>query len=197
MVRGGRRERAAWAGVAGARPGYSNTVTPTRRLHLLRHAKSSHDDPALADHDRPLAPRGRRAAELVASHIRAEAIAPDLVLCSTALRTRETLELIEPALGEGVAVSYEGALYDASPEELLEHIAAAPEGAESILLVGHNPAVQELTLALAANGGEHVDRAREKFPTAALATLELPGAWRELRLGAAKLAAFVIPRELG
>jgi phosphohistidine phosphatase len=168
-----------------------------RRLHLLRHAKSSHEDPGLTDHDRPLAPRGRTAAALIATHLREQNIEPDLVLCSTAARTRQTLALIELALGEGVSVRYEGALYDATAEGLLEHVTALPDAAESVLLVGHNPAVQELTLALAGtDGGDHAERAKEKFPTAALATLELPGAWRELRPGLADLVAFVRPREL-
>jgi phosphohistidine phosphatase len=169
-----------------------------RRLHLLRHAKSSHEDRGLTDHDRPLAPRGRKAAALIAAHLRDQGIEPDLVLCSTAARTRQTLALIEQALAEGVSVRYEGAIYDATAEGLLEHLTALPDAAEAVLLVGHNPAVQELTLALAGDErGDHVERAREKFPTAALATLELPGTWRELRPGAAELVAFVSPRELG
>ncbi len=112
-----------------------------KQLFLLRHAKSSWEDPELADHDRPLAPRGRRAAKLIAEHLRRQGIAPELVLCSSALRTRETLESIAPVLGEDVSVQIEDELYAASEQVLLERVRAVEDGIESLLLIGHNPGV--------------------------------------------------------
>jgi phosphohistidine phosphatase len=167
----------------------------TKRLFLLRHAKSSRDDPELADHERPLAPRGRRAAKTIAEHLEQESVAPALVLCSSARRTRETLEGIAPALGEGVAVEVEDELYSASEQDLLERLQALPDDVESVMLIGHNPAVERLALDLAGSGDQLADL-RRKYPTAALATLELSGPWRELRPGGATLADFVTPKQL-
>jgi phosphohistidine phosphatase len=166
-----------------------------KQLFLLRHAKSSWDDPDLADHDRPLAPRGRRAATLIAEHMRAERLSPELVLCSSAARTRETLERLAPALGEGVQVQIEPELYGASDERLLERLRAVDDGVESLMLIGHNPGVEQLALRLAARG-EKLAEVRRKYPTAALATLEFDGRWTELRSGGAELTDFVTPKQL-
>jgi phosphohistidine phosphatase len=166
-----------------------------KRLLLLRHAKSSWDDPELDDHDRPLAARGRRAATLVAEHLRERAPARMLVLCSSARRTRETLDHIAPALGEIVAVQVETELYDASAERLLERLRAVDDGVDSVLLIGHNTAIEELALLLAGSGSK-LPSVRRKYPTGALASLELPAAWSELRPGVAVLVDFVTPKEL-
>ena len=99
-----------------------------RRVYLLRHAKSSWKDRSLADRDRPLAGRGKRAAKAVAGHIEAERIRPDLVLCSPARRSRETLERVEPAFGDPVETRFEEALYGASEAELLARLRALPPG---------------------------------------------------------------------
>jgi phosphohistidine phosphatase len=167
-----------------------------KRLYLLRHAKSSWDEPRLADHERPLAPRGRRAAELLAKHLRREEIAPALVLCSSARRARATLEAIAPALGEAVPAEVERELYGASDGELLERLRAIPDSVESVLLIGHNPAIQELTLGLAGGGAERA-RVERKYPTGALAALTFSGRWRELGPGAADLVRFIRPKALG
>jgi phosphohistidine phosphatase len=166
-----------------------------KRLLLLRHAKSSWDDPELADHDRPLAPRGRRAAKLIGEHLRRESVAPALVLCSSARRTRETLERIAPALGERVPVQIEGDLYAASEGRLLERLRTLEEGVESVLLIGHNPGVERLALDLA-GGGDELAAVRRKYPTGALATLEFTGPWSDLGSGRAKLVSFVTPKQL-
>ena len=166
-----------------------------KQLLLLRHAKSSWEDPELADHDRPLAPRGRRAAKLIAKHLRRQGIASELVLCSSAARTRETLELITPALGEDVPVRIEDELYAASEQVQLERVRAVADGIESLLLIGHNPGIQQLALLLA-GGGENVAALARKYPTAALTTLEFNGRWRELGEGRAELTGFVTPKEL-
>jgi phosphohistidine phosphatase len=167
----------------------------SRRLYLLRHAKSSWDDPGLADHDRPLAPRGRRAAKAIAGHLREQAIAPDLVLCSTARRARETLERIEPAV-EGASIRYEPALYGASADDLRERLREVPGDVASVMLVGHNPAIEELALDLARPSPLRAEVAA-KFPTGALVTLAIEDAgWPTLAPGTADALEFVRPREL-
>jgi phosphohistidine phosphatase len=130
-----------------------------RRLFLLRHAKSSWDDSELLDHDRPLAPRGRRAMELLAEHLVRERVLPTLVLCSSAQRTRETLEWIAPALGEGISVRIEDELYAASELRLFERLRAVEVGVESLMLIGHNPGLEQLALSLA---GRSVTPARSR-----------------------------------
>lgn len=167
----------------------------SHRLYLLRHAKSSWDQPDLSDHDRPLAKRGRRPAKAIARYLREHEIAAELVLCSTALRARETLERIEPVLA-GSDVRYERPLYGASAGELLERLRAVPDAVGSVMLIGHNPAIDELALALVGPGPAR--RALgPKYPTAALATLAPPGAsWRDLDRGEAELVDFVRPRDL-
>lgn len=166
-------------------------------LYLLRHAKSDWSDPALADQERPLAPRGRRDGSRVAEHIVRLGIEPDLVLCSSARRTRETLELVQSALGSAVRIALEEELYAASADELLHRLRAVPEATASVLLIGHNPGLQELALVLASAGAD-LARLEAKFPTAALATLVLPQAsWRRLSRADAVLEAFVVPKQLG
>jgi phosphohistidine phosphatase len=166
-------------------------MTHPRVLHLLRHAKSSWEDQDLADHDRPLASRGRKATKRIAKHLRSEGIAPSLVLCSSARRTRETLERIGPD-GE---VRIERELYGASAPDLLERLRRVPDNTESVMLIGHNPAIQDLAVELARRG-DRLEDVERKFPTCALATLELPNGWSELEAGSAKLVGFVRPKDL-
>ena len=167
-----------------------------RRLFLLRHAKSSWDDPGLADHDRPLAPRGRRATKLLAKHLRRERIAPDVVLCSSARRARETLEGIAPALGDRVSIQLERELYGATSGDMLERLRRIPDTVKSAMVIGHNPALEELAVSLAGSGDE-LESMKLKYPTGALATLAFSGSWRALEPGAARLAGFTKPRDLG
>lgn len=164
-----------------------------KTLHLLRHAKSSWKDSSLPDRDRPLAGRGRRAAKAIAKHMRAQGIEPDLVLCSPARRARETLERIEPALGRG-AVEVDPALYGGTADALVERLRAVPETIGSVLVIGHNPGLQQLAVGLA-RPSDLRSELEGKYPTAALATLEL-ASWRDLRDGGATLAGFVRPRDL-
>jgi phosphohistidine phosphatase len=162
-----------------------------KRIYILRHAKSSWKDASLRDHDRPLAGRGRRAAKLIARHMREEGIAPELVLCSTAKRARQTLERIEPALGAR-SVKVEEGLYGAGEHALLSRLQELPADVGSVLVIGHNPGLQDLALLLARPAPE----LEAKFPTAALATLEFSSDWQGLEPGAAELVGFVRPREL-
>lgn len=162
------------------------------RLYLLRHAKSSWDDPSLTDHDRPLARRGRRAAKAMAAHLARHDIVPELVLCSTAVRTRQTSE----AVLAGAPVLYERELYEARAADLLDRVRRVPDSIGSVLLIGHNPGTEELALWLSRPSPER-DEVAVKFPTGALATLELDGAsWSGLVPGRASLTAFVRPRDL-
>lgn len=166
-------------------------------LYLLRHAKSSWADPTLPDHERPLAARGRRDAKRIAKHLARLGTEPELVLCSTAERTRETLELLRPALGATPAVRLEARLYAASSDELLERIRGVPEAVASVMLIGHNPGLHQLALVLASAGAE-LERLEAKFPTAALATLTLPNTtWSRLSQADALLTGYVVPKQLG
>jgi phosphohistidine phosphatase len=167
-----------------------------KRLYLLRHAKSSWKDASLPDHDRPLAGRGRRAAKAVARHMGENQIQPQLVLCSTARRARETLDRIEPALATS-AIEVEPDLYAASAPALLERLRSVPDSVESVMVIGHNPGLQELALELARAGPAASDLAA-KYPTAALATLAFDASrWRELARDSAELVELVRPRDLG
>jgi phosphohistidine phosphatase len=161
----------------------------TKRLFLLRHAKSSWDDPTLSDHERPLAPRGRKAAERMSGHLGDHDVDISLVLCSSARRTRETVDLVAPP-GE---IRVEPGLYGASADQLLDRLRHVPEEVPSVMLVGHNPAIHELAIDLAGPGTDLADR---KFPTGALATFSFAGAWAALEPGRATLEGFVVPREL-
>ncbi|MEX2253741.1 MAG: histidine phosphatase family protein [Thermoleophilaceae bacterium] len=163
-----------------------------KRLYLLRHAKSSWSDPSLADEERPLAPRGRKAAKKMAKELRRREIRPKLVLCSSSRRTQETLELIGSSLGDPT-IEVEVGLYGAGSDGLLARMRAVSDTVGSVLVIGHNPGLQDLALRLAPGS----ERLVEKFPTGVLAAFELdvPN-WRELGQTEARLAAYVVPREL-
>ena len=167
-----------------------------KRLWLLRHAKSSWDDLSLPDRDRPLAPRGRRAAELLRAHLAATDVRPTVVLCSSSLRTRETLAAILPALGDALEIRIERELYGDGAAQLLERLRRLPNRVSSAMLIAHNPGIQDLALALAA-GGPALAGLRGKFPTGALATLELDSErWRDIDDGMATATTLVTPRSL-
>jgi phosphohistidine phosphatase len=177
------------------------TERADRKLVLLRHAKSAWPD--LPDHERPLAGRGRRDAPVMGRWLRAAGHLPDQVLCSTARRTRETWQLAQPELGAAPPVSFEDRVYEASAEQLLDLARHAPPPAETLLIIGHAPGIPELALVLAGAvapaGGEGDaagDRMRAKFPTAAVAVLELAGPWDQLAPGTARLTSFVTPRDV-
>jgi phosphohistidine phosphatase len=180
-----------------SRDGAAVSARAMHTLYLLRHAKSSWADPTLPDHERPLARRGRRDAKRIAKHLVRLGIQPQLVLCSSAERTRETLDRVRSALGAATTVSLEAQLYATSSEKLLERLRAVPEAVDSVMLIGHNPGLQDLALVLASTGAK-LDRLKAKLPTAALATLTLPRTtWRQLSRGDAVLDAYVIPKQLG
>lgn len=190
---------------------------------LLRHAKSAWPED-VPDHLRPLAGRGRRAAPAAGRWLRAEGFVPDLVLCSTAQRARQTWQLAESGLlaagpkGVGAIapppVRYEREVYQASAAGLLDLLHRQPASVRTLLLVGHEPGMSDLALTLAAATDEPAGatdepeeateagttgalaRLRAKFPTAAVAVLVSAGDWSRLGPGRARLARFVTPREL-
>jgi len=170
-----------------------------KNILLLRHAKSAWSQPGLTDHERPLNKRGERAAETMAEHMVHNAPRPDLILCSTALRTRQTLApLIRRLTAPTPPIALEKGLYLASQAALLVRLRAVPDAARTVLLIGHNEGIGELAGTLAGTGDPAaLERLRDKFPTGALATFEIPdGQWRDLAPGAADLLAFVRPRDL-
>ncbi|HXM54320.1 MAG TPA: histidine phosphatase family protein [Candidatus Dormibacteraeota bacterium] len=167
-----------------------------RHLILLRHAKSSWADAGQPDRERPLAPRGRRAARRLAAYLERQGVRPDVVLCSPAVRTRQTLDLVRSGLGERVEVLLEDELYGASAGQLLARLRCLPETVTTAMVVGHNPGIQELTVLLAHQSALR-ERAGDHFPTAALATLDIRrGSWPALDAGRAELVAFLAPRDL-
>lgn len=166
-------------------------------IHLLRHAKSSWDDPGLPDHDRPLAPRGRRAAERLSRHLAATGVAPDLVLCSSATRAVATLEGIRSGLPPDTPIEVSRELYEAAAPSLLQRLSRLPEPVGSVLIIGHNPSIEALAIGLTSAGAAAaIDRMKTKYPTGALATLVIDGAWADLAWESATLEGFVVPKEL-
>jgi phosphohistidine phosphatase len=166
------------------------------RLLLLRHAKSSWNEPDLPDRERPLAARGRRAAAALGARLARRRLAIDRVLCSPARRTRETLALL--ALSPTIPVSYSEALYLASARTLLNRLSRLPPRVRSVLVIGHDPGLEHLAHVLAERGREQaLQRLAEGFKTGALAELRVPeDGWRALRAGSAYLERFTRPRDL-
>lgn len=169
-----------------------------KTLYLLRHAKSSWDDHSLADHDRPLAARGRKAAPQIAVWLRTHAERPQLVLCSTAARARQTWTLIAPELLPAPEVQLRPELYEADADTLVDIVRRTPAPISSLLLVGHNPAMEGAADRLAGDGDQAaLQTMRAKYPTAALAevTFDLND-WRDIEEGSGRLARFVRPKDL-
>jgi phosphohistidine phosphatase len=163
-------------------------MSDSKTLHLLRHAKSSWDNPDLADHDRPLAPRGRRNAAALATHFSSAGISPALILCSSAQRARETLAGVLPGLHGEAEIRIEDGLYGAGAEALIARIRDVPEATPSVLVIGHNPGLEDLATRLDGRAPA------APLPTAALATFELSGGWRTLSREGAILVDRYTPR---
>lgn len=169
-----------------------------RKLWLLRHAKSSWDDPALSDFDRPLNGRGRKAARAMGAHLAKAGIRPDLVLVSAALRTRATWDIVSTRL-VGIEAAVEPRLYEAGRAELLERLHEVDDRHRSVMLVGHNPGMERLAQHLVGGRGDAhaLGRLTEKFPTCALAEIDLPvPGWAEVTAECGSLAGFLRPADL-
>lgn len=173
-----------------------------KRLLLLRHAKAVPASPGMEDHDRELMPRGRADAPKLGRHIRDAHFTPDLILSSTSQRTTETVELVTAEWPGRHRIDYLEALYLAEPELILSIVRLGADTVKSIMVVGHNPGLEQLATALAREPVKRKERDRfdlieEKFPTAALAVLDFDVTrWRDLAPGQGALKDFVRPRDL-
>jgi len=170
-------------------------------LTLLRHAKSNWDDPSLEDFDRPLGRRGRDAAPKMGKALAARGLKPDLIVCSSAVRARQTLELVLDAFGSPTPhVVYDDAIYMAMPEVLLARLRAhaGSDAPRHVMIVGHNPGLEELALMLAVRGpAAERGRMAEKFPTASAAVITFDaGDWGGVAPGSGKLELFLTPKQL-
>ncbi|WP_441249662.1 SixA phosphatase family protein [Kitasatospora sp. McL0602] len=169
-----------------------------RRIIVLRHAKADWPD-GVADHERPLADRGRQQAPEAGQWLADSGAHPDYVLCSTALRTRETWKLAVHELPERPHKTvYEERVYEASPGEIIAVLQETPAEYTDLLLVGHNPGVLGLTQVLAGDAGDPDALKRlgfGGFPTAAIAILSFTGSWTDVEPGRAQLDAFHTPNE--
>jgi phosphohistidine phosphatase len=171
-----------------------------RQLLLLRHAKSSWDDPHLPDHARPLNARGRAAATAMAHAMRELGLTPDLVLVSTARRTLETLEAFEP-WPDAPLIERMDELYLADMQTLLAVLRQTAETVRSVLLIGHNPGLHELAMALAgaqamARETPLTRRLAQGYPTAALTEFAIAGPWWSLEEGGGRLIRMLAPSDL-
>ncbi len=158
----------------------------------MRHAKSDYP-PGVADHDRPLAPRGVRQAGLAGDWLRASAPTIDGVLCSTATRTRQTLANTRI----DAPVRYSDRLYAATPGTVINEINTVDDSVGTLLVIGHEPTVSTLALGLRGAGDTNIaaaERISVKFPTSAIAVLRVPCGWKQLELGVATLIDFEVPR---
>jgi phosphohistidine phosphatase len=172
-----------------------------KRLITFRHAKSGWDQPALRDFDRALNDKGRRAAATMGRHMRQAGIGFDYVIASPAVRVAETLDAMFDGYGRRLSPGWDRRVYLASAPTLLEVVHEAPDDAESLLLVGHNPGLEELVLSLSAEHGEEEiatrDAVGEKYPTASVAELVFDVEhWRDVAAGHGRLVRFVRPRDV-
>jgi phosphohistidine phosphatase len=173
------------------------------RLLLLRHAKS---DQAAGKHmddlDRPLNARGRSTAPRMGAHMRSKGYVPQLILCSSAMRTRETLDLVATNFSPAPKIKTMKALYLADWTAILKAVREVPRTVSSVLVIGHNPGIERLAVALGLNPTSAAERARaerlaEKFPTAALAVFDFDGSdWTAIKPGSGRLVDFVKPKDL-
>lgn len=167
------------------------------RLFLLRHAKSDWTAGAKSDLERPLNPRGRKAAPLVGAEMAAENFQPDKVLCSPAVRTRQTLELLLPQLAPIDDIAFLDELYEYGGYDYSGVIKKYGNEAQALLVIGHNPLIGETALDLAGDGDAAAySSLRQGFPTCALAVLDFDRPWSKLRPNSGTLVSYILAREL-
>lgn len=186
-----------WQPVAGnARPNEGREDDPLIRLLLLRHAKSDWSEAGLTDFDRPLNERGRQAAPLMGAHLASHAMQPERILCSTARRARETYALMLPDLAGDCETSLTRRLYDEGEDDYVETIRTFGGKARSLMVIAHNPAMQETALSLIGNGNPALKREiAEKFPTAAVAVIDFDAeAWADIEPASGRVVAFFRPK---
>lgn len=167
-----------------------------KTLTLLRHAKSGWDDPVARDFDRPLNPKGQRAAAMMGRHLRAEGLVFDHVLASPAARVVETLAQVATGYGSDLAPHWDQRLYLASAATLLDLVHDLPGGADRVLFSGHNPGLEELVLLLSGDNDLR-DSVERKYPTASLVEMRFDVAdWAGVKPGKGILVRFTRPRDL-
>jgi phosphohistidine phosphatase len=171
------------------------SVEVPRSIVLVRHAKA--DWPDVADHERPLADRGRKDAPAVGEWLATHGVAPGLTLCSTAVRTRETWKLAAPRLPQRPKTVYEERLYEASPGEIIAVLNGVSDEVHDLLVIGHNPGIQGVAEALTADAkGDSLERmTRNGFPTSTVAVLRFDGSWKSVEPGVATLTEYWEPHE--
>lgn len=169
-----------------------------KRLAILRHAKSSWADAGMDDFDRPLNDRGRKAARRIGEELKVRELHFDLVLASSAARVCETLAEAGAEYEFGPDVRFDDELYGASEAMLLRVVRALPEKMQSVLIVGHNPGLEHIVARLSRDDGRGLrDRVENKFPTAALAVIDLrTDRWEEVERGSGEIVELILPREL-
>lgn len=169
-----------------------------RQLFLLRHAKSSWDDPSLSDFQRPLANRGRRAAPLIGKEMARRGWLPDLALISSSVRTRQTWELVSAQWKNPCASIFTETIYEADPADILEEINNTPEETGSLLVIGHNPGLELLAGMLAGPNSSipTLEKLERKFPTAAIVRLEIGSNWQDLSAETSRLTDFITPKDI-
>lgn len=159
-----------------------------RTLYLLRHAKSSWNDSSLRDYDRPLKGRGRDAAQRIGKHLATEELKAPLLICSPAVRTRETAELVLKSSNLRVDERFDERIYEASLRDLLQVVAEIPDQKRVVILIGHNPGFEELLAFLTGEG--------RRMPTCALAKIKFDVSWKNIKAGEGNLDWFITPKEL-
>lgn len=165
-----------------------------KTLVLLRHGKSSWENAGLRDYDRPLTPRGRGAAELMGEELRRRGFDFDCILSSPARRATETLELFEPAFGKPLVIRFDEDIYAASWRTLLKIVQSAERKANRLLIVGHNPGLQNLAVELCPSDAPEMAR---HFPTATVAAVALQvKSWRDVRPGSGSIDLFLKPKDV-
>ena len=169
-----------------------------RQLYLMRHAKSSWDNPKMSDFERPLNPRGKRASKFMGTFMFENNMSPDLVLCSAAQRTKETFERLMPQLDKKPEVKFLKILYEGAVSDYLNEITSKGTKHQSMLVIGHSPIIQLLAINLIKNTEcKDYSRVAHHFPTAALANIKLNiKSWSELELRSGTLLGYYLPREL-
>jgi phosphohistidine phosphatase len=168
------------------------------RLMILRHAKAEKSAPGMRDRDRPLAPRGRKDAPRMGAYMVHHGLVPDHALVSIARRTRETWDGLAPTFATEVPVSFEDRLYEAGPEAIVALLKEIERPVRALLVIGHNPGLQEAARLLVAAGEvEARERLNEAFPTSGLAVIDFAGDdWEKLHFRSGRLERFVTPRML-